>query len=492
MFQSCLCLCLLSIPGQTSPKTPDREISFINDVAPIIMENCFACHDPKKRKGKLDMSTYETLRKGGGSDDPITPGKPDESLIMSRVMATDKSRMPPLDAGDALAKEKIAVLEKWIAGGAKLDAGVSPKADLYRELRARWEPPPPPASYPYPVTVTALAFTPDNHSLVVGGQHELTVWDVSSGRLLERVATRAERSYAMEFLPDGKLVVAGGRPGREGDVRVYDLKGGKTRTRDGVVLRDGVHDPAVMVKQLLEADDSVLCLAVSPDGKRLASGGCDRMVTVWNLSGGIACAKLMQSVENHADWVLGLALAADGKHLLTCSRDKTAKVWDLVARESVLTFPDHQNPVYGVALKPDGSVAVSVGEDNQLRFWPTTGEAKQIRASGGHGKAVFHVIYHPKKPLLLTCSADGTVRIWNADNGKNLRSLTGHTDWVYALALSPDGNLAAAGSWNGEVKVWQVADGKLVNAFNASPGLPTVTAVLTPKKPSGPPAKRSK
>src|SRR5438105_8285293 len=225
-------------------------------------------------------------------------------------------------------------------------------------LRVRWKPPAPPAAYPYAAPITALVFTPDNQKLIIGGQHELTVWDIASGKLEKRIYTRAERAYAMVFLPDGKLAVAGGRPGQEGDVRVYNLQGSKSMSK-GVTVLDGVNDENVMVKQLLETDDSVLCLAASPDGKRLASGGCDRIVNVWDISSGVLKAKLEQSIENHADWVFGLAFAADGKHLLTCSRDKMAKVWYLSTKESVLTFPDHQSPVYGVTVKADGKIGVS-------------------------------------------------------------------------------------------------------------------------------------
>src|SRR2546430_176727 len=260
------------------PATPRPPVSFINDVAPILKENCFACHDSKKRKGKLDMTTYESLRKGGDKDEPIVPGKPEESLMFQFISATNASRMPPKDSGDGLPKEKIAVVGQWIREGAKLDAGLDPKGDLLRELRLRWQPPTPPARYQFPVTITALAFTSDNKKLVVGGFHELTIWDVNQTKLEKRIYTRAERAYAMTFLPDGMLAVAGGRPGQEGDVRIYNLNAGNAKTENSVTILDGVHDAAVLLKELLETDDSVLCVGLSADGKKLAAGGCARLV----------------------------------------------------------------------------------------------------------------------------------------------------------------------------------------------------------------------
>ena len=424
------------------------------------------------------MTKFDSFRKGGVKGiDPVVPGKPEESLIIDLITSKDdRERMPPKDSGDALPAAKIAIIEKWIKQGAKLDGDIKPDADLVRELRTRWNPPTPPAAYKFPVTVTALAFTNDGKRLVVGGHHELTVWDAAEGRLEKRIATRMERAYAMLFLPDGKLVVAGGRPGQEGDVRVYDIDGGTPKTENGVALLDGIKDKSVMIARLLEADDSVLCLAFHPESKKLAAGGCDRQVHVWDLSNGYANVQPEQSFENHADWVFGVAFTPDGKKLLTASRDKTAKVWDLAAKESVLTFPGHQNSVYGVAAQPDGKAGFSCGEDNSWRTWPTSGDGKQIRQGTGHGGPVFKVLYHPRQPLLATCSADKTVRLWDPAKGTATKTLSGHTDWVYAIAFSPDGELLASGSWNGEVKIWKVADGAVVKEFNASPGLQTAAA----------------
>src|SRR3954449_3260411 len=103
-------LVLLSLlglaPERAAAQAPGRAkgpISFINDVAPLLKENCFACHDAKKRKGKLDLTTYEGMRKGGSRElDLVAPGKPEESLILDMLNATDKSRMPPPETGDPL------------------------------------------------------------------------------------------------------------------------------------------------------------------------------------------------------------------------------------------------------------------------------------------------------------------------------------------------------------------------------------------------------
>ena len=242
------------------------KVSFIRDVAPILKDHCFACHDAKVKKGKLDMTTYAAFRYGGNKDDPIVEGSSKDSVIMHLLTSTGKDRMPPLDVGQPLPKKMIDLVARWIDQGGKLDADVDPKASLVKELRVRWQPPSPPIGYKFPNSVTSLAFTPEGDKLVVGGHHELLVWDVPSAKLERRIFTRAERTFGMVFLADGKLAVAGGRPGQEGDIRIYDLKAGKPMKHGGVVAVDGVKDKKVLVKVLGETEDAMLALAVSPDG----------------------------------------------------------------------------------------------------------------------------------------------------------------------------------------------------------------------------------
>src|SRR5262245_47968009 len=192
-------------PQSASAQQPGKPVSFINDVAPVLKENCFACHDAKKKSGKYDMTTFEKLRTGGANGDPIANGKPETSEFHSLMVTAEQRRMPPRDKGEAVPKDKAATVAKWIKEGAKLDTGLDPKADLVKELRVRWQPPAPPTVYPFPTVVNALAFTPDGKQLIVGGHHELTVWAIDTGKLVKRIYTRAERAYGLAFLPDGKL-----------------------------------------------------------------------------------------------------------------------------------------------------------------------------------------------------------------------------------------------------------------------------------------------
>ena len=182
------------------------------------------------------MTTYENFRKGGDHEDPIAPGKPEESHILDVLTATDGSRMPPKDSGEPLPKEKIAIIARWIKEGAKLDAGLDaqgrPAARAARPLEA--------AAAARRLQRPRHRHRPGLHAgqqeVVVGGSYELTVWDAATGKLEKRLRMRPERAMAMVFLPDGKLALAGGRPGQEGNVRIYDLAG-KVRARSRTAWR---------------------------------------------------------------------------------------------------------------------------------------------------------------------------------------------------------------------------------------------------------------
>lgn len=427
-----------------------RPVSFMHDVAPILVRNCIACHNPKKSESKYVMTTFAQLAKGGkqGAGITLAAGKPDESYLIDVVLPDAEPRMPY--KLDPLTADEIELLRRWVAEGAKYD-GTSPTED-WTFLLKKTQNVSIPESYPVAVPITAVAFSPDGKDVVASGFHELTRWKTSDGAIDGRIQGLRERTYGIAYSADGKwLATASGDPGQYGLVRLWSVEPG------------GGVKPA---RDLAESHDAVFAAAFSPDAKKLATAGADRTVRISETATG----KLLVQIEDHADWIFDIAFSPDGKQLATASRDKTSKVFDVEKKESLATFTGHGQPVYTVSFTPDGKAVASAGEDNLIRVWTIEGEAKQVRQIGGFGGTVFKLRYAPDGKTLAACGQDKTVRLFKAENGGQIRVLQGHADWVYSIAFSPDGKTLASGSWDGEVRLWNLADGKPLRTIIAAPG----------------------
>lgn len=133
---------LLATAGQAQSPT-----AFDAIVAPIFEARCVSCHGADKTKGRLALHTWERVVKGGASGPLWVAGKPAESELVRRLLlpADDEERMPPSDEPQ-LAREEIALLERWVAAGASpsialADLKLSPEllekaAGLAERLRA--------------------------------------------------------------------------------------------------------------------------------------------------------------------------------------------------------------------------------------------------------------------------------------------------------------------------------------------------------------------
>ena len=102
----------------TSAAAQDKPVSYTADIVPIFKASCNECHNPKKAKGKLDMSSFAALKKGGKKGTPWKEGDPDKSLLVEVV----KGPMPEMpEDGDPLKPEQVALIARWIKEGAKDD-----------------------------------------------------------------------------------------------------------------------------------------------------------------------------------------------------------------------------------------------------------------------------------------------------------------------------------------------------------------------------------
>lgn len=112
-----------------APAGGASDLKFSRDIAPILVNNCGGCHNPERKRGKLDMSTFEKLMEGTPKEKVIAPGKPDESHLVLRIKGEETPKMPQTAMRD-LSDAAIAKIEAWVKAGAMLDAGIDPKAPM--------------------------------------------------------------------------------------------------------------------------------------------------------------------------------------------------------------------------------------------------------------------------------------------------------------------------------------------------------------------------
>ena len=75
------------------------------------------------------------------------------------------------------------------------------------------------------------------------------------------------------------------------------------------------------------------------------------------------------------------------------------------------------------------------------------------------------ISYSPDGKTIASCSYDKTIKLWNAEDGKEIITLKGHTNKVLGISYSPDGKTIASCSSDNTIKLWNAANGKEINTL---------------------------
>lgn len=443
-----LTVCYVALVGTSfaqDGKVPE-EVSFRSVIAPILRDNCLACHGAKKAEGGYRVDTYEELLKAGDSGvTPIATAKDQTSELLRRVECQDATERMPAE-NDPLDPKDIDAIKRWIAGGAKFD-GQSPQQSLLLTIPPA-QFPDPPATYPLTIPITATTFSPDGKLLVTSGYHEVLVWNSDNGQLVRRLKNLGERIFALAFTQDAQTLVVGcGEPGRSGEVRLVNFNTGELK---GVVARAG---------------DVVLDLAVRPASDELAVALADSTIRIIKIDS----LADVRTIASHADWVTAVCWSDDGKYLASASRDKSTKVYDGTTGELISSYLGHGAAVRGVSLLADGKQVVSVGADHKLHRWEI--EAAKKVAEVATGGEAYRVI-RSGTDLFVPCSDKRLLRIDLTKNAVS-QEYKGHNDWVLAASYQPaienSPRWLASGSFDGEIRLWNSADTSLVRNWVAKP-----------------------
>jgi WD40 repeat protein len=224
--------------------------------------------------------------------------------------------------------------------------------------------------------------------------------------------------------------------------------------------------PDCQIAQTLTAGNVVRALAMSPDGKLLASGGDDPAVQLWDASTGKAGLKLV----GHSDWVVALAFSPDGKLLASGGYDGIVRLWDTTTGKKLFdlpaqapvppnTPPPPANIIRAVAFTADSKLLAAGGTDTQIHLFNST-DGKYVRPMAGHTGSITGLAFHPSGTVLVSCGKDRTVRVWNPANGQPYtpQPLEKHTAWVQGVVFVAQGTRLASVGADQTVRLWDLTD----------------------------------
>ena len=196
----------------------------------------------------------------------------------------------------------------------------------------------------------------------------------------------------------------------------------------------------------------------------------------WYYLNGV-CHQDLLTIKADSNQLWSVTWSPDGTRLATGGSEGTVKIWDAVQGHLLSTLSGHQGGVLAVAWSPDGRRIASGGQDNTVKIWDP--EAAKAVTLAGHLQAVKGVAWSSDSQQLASCSDDGTVRIWDPASGGWVRTFAA-TNEIYEVAWAGDGTRLAASGGKGVFKCWEVSSGRELWNLPPNSGVDTLTAAWSP------------
>ncbi len=425
-----IALLLVAAPRLASAaEAPD----YSKQIQPIFTKYCTACHNDDDAEGKLSLDSHASLLKGGAKGAAITPGHSDLSRLIRMMTGQAEPAMPPKD-NEAPSADEIALLKAWIDSGAKGPSGdmpdptllVTPKVPVKGEVKS---------------AIHAIALSPDGKLLALArhGEVELVLWPQQT--TLRKLPGHSGSVNDVVFSADGQfLASAAGEPGLFGEAKLWQVADGK------------------LLQTVRGHKDSLYAVALSPDGKLLATGGYDSAIKLWDTATG----KEARMVDGHNGAVYDLAFRADGKVLASASGDRTVKLWSVQTGQRLDTLKESTQELYAVAFHPGGDRVAAAGVDNRIRVWQVTPEAKEgtntlLVSKFAHESPILRLTYSADGNTLVSTGEDRLIKIWNSADMSNRQTLEPQSEWASGVAVLPTGDKIVCGRIDGATGDYSIA-----------------------------------
>jgi RNA polymerase sigma factor (sigma-70 family) len=334
--------------------------------------------------------------------------------------------------------------------------------------------------------ILPIAFSGDGKKLAAGG-HELRIWEVATGKLVQSVKDQQESVIDLAFSADSKILavnycdlvaprlfqvdpwkdLAGLRPERPGGLfagprlELLAFSPDKktlavtTEASGTILLLDAANGKelrqiqAHRVGKGIHDHERITALVFSPDGRTLASAASDKTIRLWE----VATGKQRRTFPADSYSLGSLAFTPDGQKLAWASSAGLIRIWDLRTGRAVQDHEGHQGVVTGVALTRDGKTLITAGADAAIRLWETA-SGKELRRFEGHQGPIASIHLSGDGKMLASVSpADKTVRVWELSSGQELRRFRATTTYC-DVAWLPDSRTLVIRRYLGDSAVY--------------------------------------
>lgn len=275
-----------------------------------------------------------------------------------------------------------------------------------------------------------VAATPDGSSVIAIGDFSIVLLNSSDGR--EICSARMEHHpVAIAVTPDSANAIT------------LDAYGGVTFWP---LAPDGFGPPQRQGDVGRNAS-----LAISRNGRYLATASFDNPVTIWDIPARKEIARISMPEPMRS-----VAFSPSGQLLAAGSAKNSFTLWDLEngkGRSYKIPKVDAQSDVSGIAISPDGKRLATSHMDSSITLWDpaTQTEVKNFFVSQSSS---WSVRFSPDSRLFATTNQGGSIHLWKSENGEKLGELKGQPSQPMGMAFSPDGKYLYTIGEKGEVAVW--------------------------------------
>ena len=299
-------------------------------------------------------------------------------------------------------------------------------------------------------TINDIQFSPDGTRLAVASGLGIWIYDAHTSEELSLLAGYTRNITSLIFSPSGRKLASGGE---DGTIHLWDVTTGRHLK---IVAMNDIND--------------VEYVTFSPDRCTVAVMGRDDSLSLWEGSDNspstlrlweIATGKLCQTITGN---ILQVVFSQDGRTLAISEYDWNGDfwigLWDATTWSHLKTLTKTGCANF-ITLSQDGRT-LAVGNHiwySGIRLWDVTREVQLNTLTGSKELDVSSLTFSPDGGTLASGCGDSTIHLWNVATGKHVKTLTGYTANISSLCFSPDGNTLASGYEDGTVLLWDVDSG---------------------------------